>query len=62
MLALFNSTTDTVPPKKRILDTTQDFYTAGFVPGANVYFSYDQPEGIIHHDDLHSYISATCFK
>ncbi|XP_008661496.1 plant UBX domain-containing protein 1 isoform X2 [Zea mays] len=35
----------TVPPKKRILDTSQDFYTAGFVPGANVHFSYDLPEG-----------------
>jgi len=41
----FNSTTDTVPPKKRILDTSQDFYTAGFVPGANIHFSYDLPEG-----------------
>ncbi|ONM16526.1 Plant UBX domain-containing protein 1 [Zea mays] len=35
----------TVPPKKRILDTSQDFYTSGFVPGANVHFSYDLPEG-----------------
>ncbi|XP_062185550.1 plant UBX domain-containing protein 1-like isoform X2 [Phragmites australis] len=36
----------TVPPKKRIPDTSQDFYTVGFVPGANVYFSYDDlPEG-----------------
>jgi tether containing UBX domain for GLUT4 len=35
----------TVPPKKRILDTSQDFYTASFVPGANVFFSYDLPEG-----------------
>jgi tether containing UBX domain for GLUT4 len=35
----------TVPPKKRILDTSQDFYTAGFVPGANIHFSYDLPEG-----------------
>uniref|UniRef100_A0A804M349 Uncharacterized protein n=1 Tax=Zea mays TaxID=4577 RepID=A0A804M349_MAIZE len=46
-MGLFDSTTDTVPPKKRILDTSQDFYTAGFVPGANVHFSYDLPE-----DDL----------
>ena len=35
----------TVPPKKRIKDTSLDFYTIGFVPGANVYFSYDLPEG-----------------
>ena len=47
----FNSTTDTVPPKKRILDTSQDFYTAGFVPGANIHFSYDLPEGTHHHND-----------
>ncbi|OEL18845.1 Plant UBX domain-containing protein 1 [Dichanthelium oligosanthes] len=43
----------TVPPKKRILDTSQDFYTAGFVPGANVHFSYDLPEGsLLNTDDL----------
>lgn len=24
----------------------QDFYSAGFVPGAIVYFSYDLPEGL----------------
>ncbi|KAM0926186.1 hypothetical protein ACQ4PT_003710 [Festuca glaucescens] len=36
----------TVPPKKRILDTSQDFYTIGFVPGANVFFSYDLPVGL----------------
>uniref|UniRef100_A0A0D9W6E1 UBX domain-containing protein n=1 Tax=Leersia perrieri TaxID=77586 RepID=A0A0D9W6E1_9ORYZ len=35
----------TVPPKKRIQDTSLDFYTIGFVPGANVFFSYDLPEG-----------------
>ncbi|CAM0904113.1 unnamed protein product [Alopecurus aequalis] len=35
----------TVPPKKRILDTSQDFWTIGFVPGANVFFSYDLPVG-----------------
>ncbi|XP_022990811.1 plant UBX domain-containing protein 1 [Cucurbita maxima] len=35
----------TAPPKKQIKDLTQDFYSAGFVPGAIVYFSYDQPEG-----------------
>ncbi|VAH33515.1 unnamed protein product [Triticum turgidum subsp. durum] len=35
----------TVPPKKRIMDASQDFYTIGFVPGANVFFSYDLPEG-----------------
>lgn len=37
----------TAPPKKRILDMSQDFYTIGFVPGANVFFSYDLPEGSI---------------
>ena len=41
-------TTDTVPPKKRILDTSQDFYTIGFVPGANVFFSYDLPVGMYY--------------
>uniref|UniRef100_A0A0E0KS18 UBX domain-containing protein n=1 Tax=Oryza punctata TaxID=4537 RepID=A0A0E0KS18_ORYPU len=35
----------TVPPKKRIQDTSLDFYTIGFVPGANVFFSYDLLEG-----------------
>ncbi|XP_022134235.1 plant UBX domain-containing protein 1 isoform X2 [Momordica charantia] len=35
----------TTPPKKQIKDLTQDFYSAGFVPGAIVYFSYDLPEG-----------------
>ncbi|XP_006653542.1 plant UBX domain-containing protein 1 isoform X2 [Oryza brachyantha] len=35
----------TVPPKKRIQDTSMDFYTAGFIPGANVFFSYDLPAG-----------------
>jgi len=51
MLDPFNSPTDTVPPKKRILDTSQDFYTAGFVPGANVHFSYDVPEGMHHNNN-----------
>lgn len=31
--------TDTTPPKKRITDMSQDFYSAGFVPGAIVYFA-----------------------
>ncbi|GJV70813.1 plant UBX domain-containing protein 1-like protein [Tanacetum coccineum] len=35
----------TIPPKKQIKDTSQDFYSAGFAPGANVYFSYDLPQG-----------------
>ncbi|KAL5213980.1 hypothetical protein ABZP36_003132 [Zizania latifolia] len=35
----------TVPPKKRVQDMSQDFCTVGFVPGANVFFSYDLPEG-----------------
>ncbi|GAA0139092.1 hypothetical protein LIER_00708 [Lithospermum erythrorhizon] len=35
----------TTPPKKQIRDMSQDFYSAGFVPGAIVYFSYDFPKG-----------------
>ncbi|PWA67890.1 ubiquitin-related domain-containing protein [Artemisia annua] len=35
----------TIPPKKQIKDMSQDFYSAGFAPGANVYFSYDLPQG-----------------
>ncbi|XP_071711242.1 plant UBX domain-containing protein 1-like [Rutidosis leptorrhynchoides] len=35
----------TVPPKKLINDMSQDFYSAGFAPGAIVYFSYDPPQG-----------------
>uniref|UniRef100_A0A5B6ZQ44 Putative tether containing UBX domain for GLUT4 isoform X2 n=1 Tax=Davidia involucrata TaxID=16924 RepID=A0A5B6ZQ44_DAVIN len=35
----------TTPPKKQIKDMSQDFYSAGFVPGAIVYFSYDLPKG-----------------
>ncbi|CAK9179349.1 unnamed protein product [Ilex paraguariensis] len=35
----------TTPPKKQIKDTSLDFYSAGFVPGAIVYFSYDLPKG-----------------
>ncbi|KAJ1271603.1 hypothetical protein BS78_06G140000 [Paspalum vaginatum] len=43
----------TVPPKRRIVDTSPDFYTAGFVPGANVHFSYDLPEGsLLNTNDL----------
>ncbi|KAM1111829.1 hypothetical protein ACFX2I_044790 [Malus domestica] len=34
----------TTPPKKPIKDMSQDFHTAGFVPGAIVYFSYDIPK------------------
>ncbi|KAL8259846.1 hypothetical protein R6Q59_027799 [Mikania micrantha] len=37
--------TYTTPPTKQIEDTSQDFYSAGFAPGAIVYFSYDQPKG-----------------
>ncbi|KAK1441169.1 hypothetical protein QVD17_07009 [Tagetes erecta] len=36
----------TTPPKKQIKDLSQDFYSAGFVPGAIVYFSYDLPKGV----------------
>ncbi|KAF8365110.1 hypothetical protein HHK36_032853 [Tetracentron sinense] len=35
----------TTPPKKQIKDMSQDFYSAGFAPGAIVYFSYNLPEG-----------------
>ncbi|KAI3452525.1 hypothetical protein Pfo_009189 [Paulownia fortunei] len=35
----------TTPPKKQIKDMSQDFYSAGFVPGAIVYFTYDVPKG-----------------
>ncbi|KAH7846956.1 hypothetical protein Vadar_020080 [Vaccinium darrowii] len=35
----------TTPPKKQVKDMSQDFYSAGFVPGAIVYFSYDLPRG-----------------
>lgn len=33
------------PPKKQLKDMSQDFYSAGFIPGAIVYFSYDIPKG-----------------
>ncbi|KAL3526145.1 hypothetical protein ACH5RR_014517 [Cinchona calisaya] len=35
----------TTPPKKQIKDTSQDFYSAGFLPGAIVYFAYDLTQG-----------------
>ncbi|GFY87270.1 plant UBX domain-containing protein 1 [Actinidia rufa] len=35
----------TTPPKKQVQDMSQDFFAAGFVPGAIVYFSYDLPRG-----------------
>ncbi|KAI3501005.1 hypothetical protein L1887_36835 [Cichorium endivia] len=35
----------TTPPKKQIKNMSQDFYSAGFAPGAIVYFSYDLPQG-----------------
>ncbi|XP_050234608.1 plant UBX domain-containing protein 1 [Mercurialis annua] len=35
----------TAPPKKQIKDFSQDFYSAGFVPGAIVYFSYVLSQG-----------------
>ncbi|PNY02281.1 tether containing UBX domain for GLUT4-like protein, partial [Trifolium pratense] len=35
----------TTPPKKLIIDVSQDFYAAGFCPGAIVYFSYDVSKG-----------------
>jgi len=36
---------DTTPPKKIMKDMSQNFYDAGFCPGAIVYFSYDVPKG-----------------
>lgn len=36
---------DTTPPKKIIKDMSQDFFSASFIPGAIVYFSYDLPKG-----------------
>ncbi|KAL2523248.1 Plant UBX domain-containing protein 1 [Forsythia ovata] len=35
----------TTPPKKQIKEMSQDFYSAGFVPGAIVYFAYNVPKG-----------------
>ncbi|OAY45763.1 hypothetical protein MANES_07G089400v8 [Manihot esculenta] len=35
----------TTPPKKQMKNLSQDFYSAGFIPGAIVYFSYDLPQG-----------------
>ncbi|KAL8475307.1 hypothetical protein ACS0TY_028111 [Phlomoides rotata] len=34
----------TTPPKKQLKDTSQDFYSAGFIPGAIVYFAHDAPK------------------
>ncbi|KAL2940508.1 Plant UBX domain-containing protein 1 [Bienertia sinuspersici] len=34
----------TTPPKKLIKDTSQDFFAAGFIPGAILHFSYDLPK------------------
>lgn len=36
---------DITPPKKIIKDMSQDFFSASFIPGAIVYFSYDLPKG-----------------
>lgn len=36
---------DTTPPKKLIKDMSQDFYTAGFCPGAIVHFAHGTPQG-----------------
>ncbi|XP_048596155.1 plant UBX domain-containing protein 1-like [Brassica napus] len=33
--------TYTTPPKKPIKDFSQDFYSAGFIPGAILYFAND---------------------
>ncbi|RRT74338.1 hypothetical protein B296_00009410, partial [Ensete ventricosum] len=44
--SLMDFVSDTTPPKERIKDTSKDFYSAGFAPGAIVYFSYDLPKGL----------------
>ncbi|CAI0456762.1 unnamed protein product [Linum tenue] len=36
----------TTPPKKQIKDFSVDFHSAGFIPGAIVYFSYNLPKGV----------------
>ncbi|KAL4366507.1 hypothetical protein GQ457_05G019160 [Hibiscus cannabinus] len=36
----------TTPPKKQIKDMTQNFFSAGFIPGAIVYFSYELSKGV----------------
>ncbi|MBA0630541.1 hypothetical protein Godav_002630, partial [Gossypium davidsonii] len=51
-----NHVSDTTPPKKQIKDMTQDIFSAGFIPGAIVYFSYDLPRG----DDATAADSAAC--
>lgn len=35
----------TTPPKKLVKDMSQDFYSAGFVPGAIVYFAHEVLKG-----------------
>ncbi|KAK1270585.1 hypothetical protein QJS04_geneDACA014062 [Acorus gramineus] len=42
----------TTPPKERIKDMLKDFYSAGFAPGAIVYFSYDLPKGPFLRDEI----------
>ncbi|KAH0856007.1 hypothetical protein HID58_084268 [Brassica napus] len=37
--------TRTTPPKKQIKDFSQDFYSAGFIPGAILYLADDLPKG-----------------
>lgn len=39
----------TTPPKKQISNTSLNFYSAGFVPGAIVYFSYNLPRDDVAH-------------
>ncbi|ONK71156.1 uncharacterized protein A4U43_C04F5370 [Asparagus officinalis] len=39
-----NKIGDTTPPKERLINMSKDFYSAGFVPGGIVYFSYDLPK------------------
>ncbi|KAL9261068.1 Plant UBX domain-containing protein [Drosera capensis] len=39
----------TTPPKKQVSNTSQNFYSAGFVPGAIVYFSYNLPRDDVAH-------------
>ncbi|XP_028554174.1 plant UBX domain-containing protein 1 isoform X2 [Dendrobium catenatum] len=42
----------TTPPKEQIKDFSKDFYSAGFAPGAIIYFSYDLPKGPYLREDV----------
>lgn len=44
-ITMYFYSVDTTPPKQIVKDMTKDFYSAGFAPGAIVYFAYDFPKG-----------------